>query len=253
MTALLLSTLALAAVLWVALRVLEGSTRMASYRPARAWQEGRRRALLPAHLSALVDLPVEPRNAWSNLGYFVAGWIPAVLEAPDAPNLAGLAPELLFGAAMTYLAVASFLFHATLTTWAQNGDHSAMLTIFPLLAVFAAAAETSWVPGLMIVAGLGGAILGRKWFPTRFEKHGSNSMNGAILVFLVLTALPAFARGSWRMAVASIALFGAGALLSLWLDKRDHPLLGLWKHAAWHTVFTAPALTLMFLAQGGPS
>lgn len=220
---------------------LEGSRHMATYDPGRGWQEGR--GGIAANRWGAVQPPVEPKNTWSNLAYYVAGWIPAAVSGPDE------AAPIVFGLAMTWLAVGSAMFHGTLTRWAQRWDHSGMLTVFPVLAVFAAASTVEWVAGPMIWAGFAGAALGVRWFPARLGEHGSNSMNAAIGAFLVLAALPALSRGSWELAAAALTLFVAGAALSLGLDKASSSLLGLWKHAAWH-VLTAAALCLTYLAQG---
>ena len=220
---------------------LRGSRHMRTYDPARAWQEGRDGPA--ADLWGAVEPPVEPRNTWSNLAYYVAGWTPLVVGG-DPDNQAAI----LFGAAMTWLCIGSALFHGTLTTWGQRADHSAMLTAFPVLAIYAAGSRLSWIGAPMLFAGFVGAVLGTRWFPARLAEHGSCPMNIVIGLLLVLTAIPAFDHGSPALAVVGLTLFAAAALLSLWLDKRGDRFLGHWKHALWHGG-TAAALCLMFLSQ----
>jgi len=221
---------------------LRGSRHMRTYDPARAWQEGRDGPA--ADLWGAVEPPVEPRNTWSNLAYYVTGWTPLVVGG-DPDNQAAI----LFGAAMTWLCIGSALFHGTLTTWGQRADHSAMLAAFPVLAIYAAGSRLSWIGAPMLFAGFVGAVLGTRWFPARLGEHESGPMNIVIGLLLVFTAIPAFDHGSPLLAGIGLAVFAGSAILSLWLDKRGDRFLGRWKHACWH-LGTAAALALLFAAQG---
>lgn len=223
-----------AAGLSFAFRLLEGHRLMASYDPARAWQEGRER--LSGALWNEVTLPAEPINTWSNLTYYMAGWVP-MLAGPYAGTL----QALLFGLAMTYLAIGSALFHGTLTDWGQVvADHGGMISVFAVLCAFSLAPASPLIVFPMFFGGVLGAV------------YGGRTFEGDLDVIIGIGFAPplflALRLGDMRLALVSLGVLALAFALSKGLDKAGSPFLGRWKHGIWHALSGA-AITLMFLAQ----
>lgn len=218
--------------LYAAFRVLRGHRLMATYDPARGSHEGHDGPA--ADQWGQVAPPVEPINTWTNLAYYVAGWVVAWQAGFSAPGI-------LFGIAMTWLSVSSALFHGTLTRWGQLLDHGGMFGVFGSVWSFSLL-PTDLGAALMLPTGLAGALFGAKKF-----EGDLNAMMGIL-------ALPPVVLGLQRNTV--LAAFGAGLILAalvfnLVLDRGHVRFLGRLWHGIWHLV-TAAGIGLLLLAQVTP-
>lgn len=237
MVAWLVGGVVVASGLLVFFQVADRSERLRRAIRASGWSEG-------VHWDTH-GFPVEPLNTWSNLAYYLAGWVPALLDATPA--------ALLFGIACTWLCIGSAVYHGAPTDRTQHLDHSGMYCAFAALVAYSIAPAEQHIAALMIPAGLLGAVLAPWGFPGRL-----NAMMG---IALAVALGGAVYRGTWWMAAASMAVFGVAAYLSLHLDKRlaaqlaDEAEHGVgdepphWLHGAWH-VLTAVAIVGMYLALG---
>lgn len=178
--------------------------------------------------SGTVPTPVEPINSFSNLAYYAAGITVFMLV--------GTASSAVFAAAMTFLCIGSALYHGLKTIKTAALDHAGMYGVFAALTIHTMApGEAVWIP-MAVGAGLAAWV-----FRYQF-KANLHSMMG---LFLALTAVGAFYRGSILVAGISIACFAVAFLI--WTLGRRRIFGGRWGHGLWH-VLTATAIALMFMS-----
>lgn len=188
----------------------------------------------------LLRVPQQPINTYSNLAYLAAGLIIQFAVDTDA--------AFVFAVTMTYLCIGSTLYHATSTGWAGVLDVTAILTVFPSIAIYAAAghlhrADHPLTPLVMFVAaGLIAYFL---------SKRANQYMRAVIAVSLgtsyALLLAYMFRVDDWRplwFLLGSLALFVAG-YVSWGLDKKEKFPITPWGHGVWH-VATAAASALVF-------
>lgn len=188
----------------------------------------------------LKRLPQQPRNTYSNLAYLAAGLYIYFAIGTDT--------AFVFAVTMTYLCIASALYHATSTGWSSVLDQTAILAAFPAIAIFGIAAHLDagnhpLTPLTMfVVAGLLSYFL---------SKHVRKYMRAVIAISLGLSylLLAGYMIRTHNVQprpylVASLVLFALGYLC--WeLDRRKKT--ALWGHALWH-MLTAAASALIFYA-----
>jgi channel protein (hemolysin III family) len=202
------------------------------------WHEAK---LAECHIS-LRSVPQQPINTWSNLAYLAAGLIIQFSVGTD--------PAFVFAVTMTYLCIGSTLYHATSTGWAGVLDVTAILTVFPSIAIYAAAgqfraADHPLTPLVMfLAAGLIAYLL---------SKRANQYMRAVIALSLgtsyLLLLVYIFRTGQWplmRYLLGSLALFVVG-YVSWGLDKKAKFPITPWGHGVWH-VATAAASALVFYA-----
>lgn len=194
----------------------------------------------------------QPVNTWSNVGYLaVAGTIWSSTRRRQARRLA----ERVFGALVVaeslYLGIASGLFHASITHWAERLDLSATYGV--LLALLGYAATLSIGPTKpRVVFGIATSLVGVQVLITIFKYR----MHDFIVFPFVLTALTGslitlvrrgvvLPRHLFRALGAVIAGIVVWALdLSRVACRPDALMQG---HAAWH-LLTAVAVLFAFVA-----
>lgn len=187
-------------------------------------------------------VPQQPINTWSNLAYLAAGLIIQFTVRTD--------PAFVFAVTMTYLCIGSTLYHATSTGWAGVLDVTAILTVFPSIAIYAAAghfraADHRLTPLVMfLAAGLIAFLL---------SKRANKYMRAVIAVSLGTSYLLLlgyiFRTNRWDLIWylgGSLALFVVG-YVSWGLDKKERFPITPWGHGVWH-VATAAASALVFYA-----
>ena len=175
--------------------------------------------------------PVEPRNAYSNLAYLIAGL--AIVEASG-----GRLSAAVLAASLVFLGLGSALYHGLKTPWAVQMDRSAMYAVFASLAIYALAPVHPAIGWVM----LGGALaagIGFAWVRP-------GDLNERMGLLLLVVSLRGFLLGSPLFAGLSLVVF-ALAFTAWTLDKHRPPKLGKWGHAAWH-FGTAAAIGLMYRA-----
>lgn len=199
------------------------------------WLAGQRQCLgdwweaeLRGCASGTVPTPVEPINSYSNLAYYAAGITVFVVV--------GTASSAVFAAAMTFLCIGSAMYHGLKTHKTAALDHAGMYGVFAALTIHTMAPEEAvWIP-MAVGSGLAAWI-----FRYQFKAH-LHSMMG---LFLALTAVGAFYRGSVLLAGIAIGCFVLGFLI--WNLGRRRIFGGRWAHGLWH-LLTAAAMALMFMS-----
>lgn len=187
-------------------------------------------------------VPQQPINTWSNLAYLAAGLVIQFTVGNDA--------AFVFAVTMTYLCIGSTLYHATSTGWAGVLDVTAILTVFPSIAIYAAAgyfrvANARGMPLVMFVAaGLIAFLL---------SKRANQYMRAVIAISLstsyVILLAYILKTDQWGLLWylgGSLGLFVVG-YVSWGLDKREKFPITPWGHGVWH-VATAAASALVFYA-----
>lgn len=190
----------------------------------------------------LKQLPQQPRNTYSNLAYLAAGLYIQFTIGTDT--------AFVFAVTMTYLCIASALYHATSTGWSSVLDQTAILAAFPAIAIFAVAAHLDagnhpLTPLVMFVA----AGLLSYFLSKQVRKY----MRAVIAISLGLSylLLAGYMIRTHNLTprpylVWSLVLFAVG--FGCWeLDRRKKFPGKLWGHAFWH-ILTAAASALIFYA-----
>lgn len=176
------------------------------------------------------NVPIGPRNAYSNVGY--AGWGFYLLVTSRSTL------QTAMGVAMIMLAFGSWWYHSEKTIAGNNADWVGM---YACAAVILGGAIGVHTYEILIPIGMIFVVL----FAWAINRVRFDAFMG--VTFLV-GAISAIARHgvSWMIVIATLCF--ALAYLAWQLDKRRNPIVGLWGHALWH-LLTAPGLALLHLAQ----
>lgn len=199
----------------------------------------------------------QPANTWSNSAYAAAAagilLVSRRRRALDPPGLAErvLTPFLALQAA--YLCIASGLYHASLTSWAERMDMSATYGLVMTLAGFGIARFAGG--SRAVVASVMGALVAAQAFVTVFKYEIDDRFLLPTLITLVAAVVVALGRrgksDGWPTALALALVLGA---LGLWILDVKHaacaPEALVQAHAIWH-VMTAAAVVLVYRAMRG--
>ena len=175
--------------------------------------------------------PVEPRNAYSNVSYLLAGL--AVVWASG-----GRFSAAVLALALVSLGLGSALYHGLKTPWAVQMDRAGMYAVFAALAIYALAPVHPAI-GWVMLGGAVAAAVGFAWVRP-------GDLNERMGLLLLVVSLRGFLLGSPLYAGLALLMFAA-AFTAWTLDKNRPPKLGPWGHAIWH-VGTAGAVGLMYRA-----
>jgi hypothetical protein len=181
----------------------------------------------------------QPANAWSSLGFVVAGIAAILAVRPPARRERTLV--VLLGGALLAVGVGSFLFHATLTLWGQFVDVLPMYAVGCVL-LAGAVVRLGWVPpraaavgGAALLALLGVALW--VWPESRRVLFAAVLLPG-IALELVLART---SRAPARWLYAGLGLLVTAYLVwvldqaGVWCD----PVSWLQGHALWHLLGAA--------------
>lgn len=190
--------------------------------------------------ATLTRIPQQPVNTYSNLAYLAAGLI--IQLTVDT------GPAFVFAVTMTYLCIGSTLYHATSTGWAGVLDVSGIITVFPGIAVYAAAGhfrlgDATWTPLAMFLVGGGLVFVLAKRIHEYMRAVIATSLGLSYAMMLGYM----WRTHDWRAQEYlwwSLGLFALG-FLAWELDRRRKFRPRTWGHGVWH-VATAAASALIF-------
>ena len=200
------------------------------------------------------DGVAQPANAWSSLGFLVAGVAAILTLRPAARRERTLV--VLLGAALVAVGVGSFLFHATLTLWGQFLDVLPMYAVGSVL-LAGAVVRLGWVSprtgtfaGVVLVAMLGATLW--LWPESRRGLFAAVLLPGIVLELVRARSSPS----SPRWLYLGLALLMTAYLLwvldqvGVWCD----PTSALQGHALWHLLGAAAGLCLAkhYAVSSGP-
>lgn len=219
-------------------RYMTPETVKSDYKPCNGkWEEA-----YACNCPSLLRVPQQPRNTYSNLAYLAAGLFIQFRLGTDT--------AFVFAVTMTYLCIASALYHATSTGWAGVLDVTAILAAFPSIAVFALAGHLHagnhpLTPlAMFLVAGGLSYLLSRR--AQKYMRAVIATSLGLSYLLLAVYMLRTHSREPLPWLLASLATFAFG--FYCWgLDRRRKFPLHNWGHAVWH-VATAVASALIFYA-----
>lgn len=196
-----------------------------------AWAEDR---VLRRH-----HFPIGPRNALSNLGY----WVAAIILVIARP--AGMA-SLVLAAALGLLGLGSGLYHCYKRGWANALDWAGMFAALGATAAFGVIPESTIAPAVM--AGFSAAAIAVfvYWLKLKVD-----ALMGVFLIFGVLRPL-VFGTGRGFVVLGLLVFvvsYAAWFLDRMAGDKGVRAKwVGLWGHAIWH-LGTALAFLLVHWGQ----
>lgn len=183
----------------------------------------------------LLRLGREPRNAFSNLAYVLAGWSVFAVYWLD-PR------ALVFAGFMSWLGLGSFLYHSDhRSTFYRALDWSGMYGVTGCVIPLALDPSHPQVWHWMLIVGAGLAIL----LPFFWRVGEASALVG---VLFALSIIPAIFNGDPAWALVAFGLFLAGKVA--WLLDVHTQRLGLWGHALWH-VLTGWGFAAVFVALVG--